>query len=73
MYGSHDKATNIRQGDYENSRYYMSLNGRWKFSWVKNPDNLPKTFISLDIIRVDGLTSKCLETGNVKVMELLFM
>jgi len=30
----YDKATNIRQGDYENSRYYMSLNGRWKFSWV---------------------------------------
>lgn len=38
----YDKATNIRQGDYENSRYYMSLNGRWKFSWVKNPDNRPK-------------------------------
>ena len=40
----YDKATNIRQGDYENSRYYMSLNGRWKFSWVKNPDNRPKDF-----------------------------
>ena len=44
MYGHTTKATNIRQGDYENSRYYMSLNGRWKFSWVKNPDNRPKDF-----------------------------
>ena len=40
----YDKATNIRQGDYENSRYYMSLNGKWKFNWVKNPDNRPKDF-----------------------------
>lgn len=69
----YDKATNIRQGDYENSRYYMSLNGRWKFSWVKNPDNRPKDFYKPGYYTGGWLTSKCLETGNVKVMELLFM
>lgn len=31
-------------GGYENSSYYMSLNGKWKFNWVKDPDKRPKDF-----------------------------
>ena len=33
-----------KPGGYENSPYYMTLNGTWKFNWVKNPDNRPKNF-----------------------------
>lgn len=32
------------KGEYEQSPYYLSLNGRWKFHWVKNPDKRPKDF-----------------------------
>ncbi|MCD7938730.1 MAG: DUF4981 domain-containing protein [Bacteroides intestinalis] len=32
------------EGSYEQSPYYMSLNGKWKFHWVKNPDHRPKDF-----------------------------
>lgn len=28
----------------ENSTYWKSLNGSWKFKWVRNPDERPKTF-----------------------------
>lgn len=35
-------AGDVRNGNYEDSPYYMSLNGKWKFHWVKNPDNRPK-------------------------------
>lgn len=34
----------LRSGNYEQSPYYMSLNGTWKFHWVKNPDLRPKDF-----------------------------
>ena len=34
----------MEQGDYEQSPYYLSLNGKWKFHWVKNPDKRPKEF-----------------------------
>lgn len=38
-------ATGIEQpGAYEQSSYYLSLNGKWKFHWVKNPDKRPKDF-----------------------------
>ena len=33
-----------KPGGYEQSPYYMSLNGKWKFHWVKNPDNRAKDF-----------------------------
>ncbi|WP_430972792.1 glycoside hydrolase family 2 TIM barrel-domain containing protein [Sunxiuqinia rutila] len=35
-------------GEYETSPYYQSLNGTWKFHWVKNPDNRPKDFYQPD-------------------------
>lgn len=37
-------ASDVQQGAYEDSPYYMSLNGLWKFHWVKNPDTRPKDF-----------------------------
>ena len=33
-----------KPGGYEQSPFYMSLNGKWKFHWVKNPDKRPKEF-----------------------------
>ena len=38
------KASDVKAGNYEQSPYYQSLNGKWKFNWVKNPDNRPKDF-----------------------------
>lgn len=38
----------IIKGDYKSSPYYQSLNGKWKFNWVKNPDNRPKDFYKPD-------------------------
>lgn len=38
--GQNEAIQNIR----EKSVYYMSLNGKWKFNWVRNPDKRPKDF-----------------------------
>lgn len=32
----------------ENSSYYKSLNGKWKFNWVNHPDKRPVNFHALD-------------------------
>lgn len=40
----YETADALRNGNYEQSPYYMSLNGTWKFHWVKNPDLRPKDF-----------------------------
>lgn len=37
-------AIDVKKGNYEQSPYYFSLNGKWKFHWVKNPDSRPKDF-----------------------------
>ncbi|MDD4199547.1 MAG: glycoside hydrolase family 2 TIM barrel-domain containing protein [Paludibacter sp.] len=34
----------LRKADYASSGYYQSLNGKWKFNWVRNPDKRPKDF-----------------------------
>ena len=34
--------------DKEKSKRYKSLNGEWKFHWVKNPNDRPKTFHHID-------------------------
>ncbi|MCK9508326.1 MAG: DUF4981 domain-containing protein [Pigmentiphaga sp.] len=34
----------LREGDYSASEYYLSLNGEWKFNWVRNPEKRPKYF-----------------------------
>lgn len=40
----YSSSSEVKDGIYEQSPYYMSLNGQWKFHWVKNPDNRPKDF-----------------------------
>lgn len=35
-------------GGYEHSAYYMTLDGKWKFHWTKNPDRRPKDFYQTD-------------------------
>lgn len=35
---------NIANRNHQDSPYYQSLNGKWKFNWVKNPDNRPVDF-----------------------------
>ncbi|MDE6366829.1 MAG: hypothetical protein K2L33_04505, partial [Muribaculaceae bacterium] len=32
----------------ENSRYYKSLDGTWKFNWVNHPDKRPADFYKTD-------------------------
>lgn len=41
----------------ENSPYYQSLNGTWKFNWVKHPDERPINFYenSFDIAKWDDV------------------
>lgn len=34
--------------DHESSPWYRSLNGLWKFNWVRNPDNRPENFYEPD-------------------------
>ncbi len=36
------------EGDRFASQYFKSLNGNWKFHWVKRPDDRPKDFYKLD-------------------------
>ena len=33
-----------KKGEVEKSKYYLSLNGKWKFKWVRDPKNRPKKF-----------------------------
>ncbi len=40
----------VRAQDYEQSPYYMSLNGTWKFNWVRNPDKRPVNFYRPDFL-----------------------
>lgn len=35
---------NLENNDFRQSPYYMSLDGKWKFHWVRNPENRPKEF-----------------------------
>ena len=38
----------IREQACESSPYYMSLNGAWRFNWVRNPDTRPVDFYRPD-------------------------
>ncbi|BDD12153.1 beta-galactosidase (plasmid) [Fulvitalea axinellae] len=44
----YDNAEEAIKNDYKNSPYYKSLNGTWKFNFVKNPDNRPADFFKTD-------------------------
>ena len=34
----------------ENSNRFLSLNGNWKFNWVKDPKQRPTTFQNIDFL-----------------------
>ncbi|MCH5234727.1 MAG: DUF4981 domain-containing protein [Muribaculaceae bacterium] len=46
-YFAFDKSENP-QGDKKDSKNYMSLNGDWKFNWVKNANQRPTDFYKVD-------------------------
>jgi beta-galactosidase len=37
-----------RQRNKEQSNYFLSLNGNWKFNWVQDPNKRPKQFFQLN-------------------------
>ena len=45
---SYNNETEMLQGNIEESTYYQSLNGTWKFHWAKDPDNKPARFYEPD-------------------------
>ena len=47
-YASTDSFRDVRDFKYDQSPYYMSLNGNWKFNWVKGVDNRPQGFQAPD-------------------------
>lgn len=40
----YDSSEAIATCDFDKSRFYISLDGKWKFHWVRNPDRRPKEF-----------------------------
>ncbi|MDP4276939.1 MAG: glycoside hydrolase family 2 TIM barrel-domain containing protein, partial [Bacteroidota bacterium] len=40
----YDKAASALKNQYDQSPYYMSLNGTWKFKWVPKPSDRPVDF-----------------------------
>lgn len=44
----YDSEKAIEKRDHESSKFYKSLNGKWKFNWVRNPDNRPQDFYKTD-------------------------
>lgn len=40
----YDSQKDVVERKHQTSKYYLDLNGTWKFSWVRNPDNRPKDF-----------------------------
>ncbi len=47
-YFAFPSAQAAQQGEKESSKNYMSLNGKWKFNWVKNADDRPRDFHAAD-------------------------
>ncbi len=44
----YESIESARSGDPEQSTYYQSLNGTWKFNFVKKPSERPKDFFNSD-------------------------
>ncbi|UCE07263.1 MAG: beta-galactosidase, partial [bacterium] len=44
----YENRTRAIDGNRFASKYFKSLNGNWKFHWVKKPDDRPKDFYRLD-------------------------
>ena len=43
-YFAYESAEAAARGERESSTYYLSLNGQWKFNWVRNADARPTDF-----------------------------
>ena len=39
-----ENEADFRNASYESSEWYQSLNGTWKFNWVRNPEKRPTDF-----------------------------
>ncbi|WP_170179800.1 glycoside hydrolase family 2 TIM barrel-domain containing protein [Flavivirga rizhaonensis] len=48
FYRYQDEASAIANSRYYNSPLYQSLNGQWKFNWVKKPSDRPVDFYKAD-------------------------
>ena len=44
----YDKTDDISACFFQKLKYYKSLNGQWKFHWVRNPELRPKSFYNPD-------------------------
>lgn len=51
-------AAQLEVGQLESSPYFMSLNGEWRFHWVRNPETRPKEFYQPDYYVGDWATIK---------------
>ena len=40
----YDSSSDIARCDFNKSKYFLSLDGKWKFNWVRNPNLRPKDF-----------------------------
>ena len=40
----YDSSNDIARCDFNKSKYFLSLDGKWKFNWVRNPNLRPKDF-----------------------------
>ena len=53
-------------GKDQPSKFVESLNGKWKFNWVKSPIFAPLTFMSPSSMSVRGRRSLFRQTGKCK-------
>ena len=61
-YFAYASADEAKAGIKENSTNFMTLNGPWKFNWVRHADR--PTFIKLISTTKVGMTFRCLAFGS---------
>lgn len=47
----------------ENSKFWQSLDGDWKFNWAPDPDSRPKDFYRRSLMYPAGIISRFLPVG----------
>jgi len=58
---------------YKDSTYYQSLNGIWKFNWVKNPSDRPINFFEVDFDDGNWDNIDVQATGKCEDMEFQYI
>ena len=66
-YFAYESADMAKKGVKENSANFMSLNGTWKFFWVKDADARPTSGSQASMTKV-GTTCQYPDCGNFMVM-----